>query len=69
MSASPRSPQGNPGRQRVVLQIAVAILILSGLLIFMVPVPLPKPIRIGIFAVDMIAALALWVLGKQKLPR
>lgn len=69
MTRSSRPPHGDPSRQRIVLQIAVGILIFTGLMIFMLPIPLPKPIRIVIFGIDLAAALALWVLGRQKLPR
>ena len=69
LSTVSRPPNGDRSRQRIVLQIAVGILIGTGLLILMIPAPLPKPVRIIIFAIDIVAALTLWLLGRQKLKR
>jgi len=66
MSSSPH-PTGDPGRQSLLLKLAVAVLLAVAFIILVVPGPIPKPIRIGVALTDLIAAAAIWVMGKQRL--
>lgn len=58
---------GDPGRQRLLLKIAVALLLAVAFIILVAPGPIPKPIRIGIALTDLLAAAVIWVMGKQRL--
>jgi len=61
------SRHSDPGRQRLLLKLTVATLLAVAFIILVVPGSIPKPIRIGVALTDLIAAAAIWVMGKQRL--
>lgn len=69
MSPSSRPPSGDRGRQLILLKLAVAVLLAVAFLILIVPGGIPKPLRIAVALIDVIAAGAIWLLGKQRLSR
>lgn len=70
MTTSPsRRPSGDPRRQLLLLKITVAVLLTTAFLILVVPGPIPKPIRITVATTDLVAAAAIWLLGRQRLNR
>ncbi len=62
-------PTTDPGRQLFLLKFCVGFLIVFALIILMLPGVIPKPLRILIAVTDLIAASALWLLGRQKIKR
>lgn len=62
-----RSPGGNKSRQLMMLKLTVAVLLGVAFLILILPVGIPKPIRIIVAMTDLTAAAAIWLLGKQRL--
>lgn len=60
-------------RQRVRLQrtlfIVCAFLVLGAIFLLALPIRLPRPLRLSLAAVDLIAAATVWLLAKQNLRR
>ena len=70
MSRNSQPPRrGDPQRQLLLLKFAVAVLLGVAFLILILPGGIPKPIRIGVALVDVIAAAAIWLLGSQRISR
>ena len=63
------NPTGDPQRQLFILKFTVGFLVLFALVILMLPGVIPKPIRILVAVTDLIAAAAIWLLGRQKIKR
>ncbi|GAB5562152.1 MAG: hypothetical protein SynsKO_37990 [Synoicihabitans sp.] len=51
------------------LKLTVALLLAVAFLILVVPGAIPKPVRIVVALMDLVAAAAIWILGKQRLNR
>lgn len=51
------------------LKLTVAMLLAVAFLILVLPGAIPKPVRIVVAMMDLVAAGAIWVLGKQRLGR
>ncbi|MDC0976646.1 hypothetical protein OAR35_00985 [bacterium] len=66
-SPSSQPPEGNRSRQLMILKLTVSVLLAVAFLILVIPGPIPKPIRIVIAMTDLIAAAAIWLMGKQRL--
>lgn len=64
---SSRPPEGDRSRQLMLLKLTVSVLLGVAFLILVMPGPIPKPIRIVIALTDLIAAAAIWLMGKQRL--
>ncbi len=62
-------PTGDPDRQLFILKFTVGFLVLFALVILMLPGVIPKPIRILVAVTDLIAAAAIYLLGRQKIKR
>ncbi len=70
MSLPPsRPPSGHVGRQLLLLKLVVAVLLGVAFLILILPTGIPKPLRIGVAVIDVIAAATIWLLGVQRLKR
>ncbi|MBT5901324.1 MAG: hypothetical protein HOH58_04360 [Opitutaceae bacterium] len=68
MTAPPsQPPKGDRSRQLMLLKLTVSVLLGVAFLILVIPGPIPKPIRIVIAMTDLIAAAAIWLMGKQRL--
>ncbi len=65
--SSPSAP--DPSRQLFMLKLTVAMLLAVAFLILVLPGAIPKPVRIVVAMMDLVAAGAIWVLGKQRLGR
>ena len=63
----PPSRRGDPKRQLMLLKLTVAILLGIAFIILLLPGPIPKPIRIVIAMTDLVAAAAIWLLGRQRI--
>ncbi len=63
------APTGDPGRQLILLKLAVGFLILFAFVILLLPGVIPKPLRILVAVTDLCAAAAIWLLGRQKIKR
>jgi hypothetical protein len=67
---SPDDPRaGDLARKRLLLQLIVAIFIVSAILILVLPLRLPSPLRYAVAATDLIAAAVIWLLGRQRFRR
>ncbi|MCF3649757.1 hypothetical protein [Synoicihabitans lomoniglobus] len=64
-----RPPHGDPRRQLFLLKFSVGFLIFFALIILVLPGVIPKPLRIFIAVIDLLAAATIWLLGRQKFPR
>ena len=51
----------------MMLKLTVALLLGVAFLILILPVGIPKPIRLIVAMTDLTAAAAIWLLGKQRL--
>jgi hypothetical protein len=60
---------GDLARKRLLLQLTVAIFVLSAILILVLPLRLPSPLRYAVAATDLIAAAVIWLLGRQRFRR
>ncbi|MEY3773524.1 MAG: hypothetical protein RLZZ129_304 [Verrucomicrobiota bacterium] len=56
-------------RQKLVLWLTCTALVVGAVLLLVLPVPLPWPPRIGLAALDLIAAATLWLVGRQHFNR
>lgn len=66
----PEDPRaGDLARKRFLLQAAVALFVVSAIVILVLPVNLPRPIRLAVVATDLIAAAVIWLLGRQRFGR
>ena len=62
--SSPRS--GDLQRKKLLLKMAVTLFVLSAIVILILPISLPRPVRLGVAGVDLIAAAVVWLLGRQR---
>lgn len=53
-------------RRRVMLTAAGGMLVLSGIVILLLPIRLPFPLRLAVAFIDLIAAATIWVLLRQQ---
>lgn len=68
MTTQPDRPRGgDKSRQLMMLKLTVAVLLGVAFLILILPMGIPKPIRIVVAMTDLIAAATIWLLGKQRL--
>jgi hypothetical protein len=67
MPSSP--PSGDPRRQQLLLNFILGFLIFTALLLLILPLGIPRPLRILLFFSEVFAAGAIWVLAKARLPR
>lgn len=56
----------SPARQRFLLSAAVWIFVIAALAVLMLPIALPRPIRLAIAAIDLVAAAIIWLLARQR---
>lgn len=64
-----RPPQGDLGRKKFVLGLAVWMFIGAAVLIMILPTGLPKPLRLAVAGTDLLAAAIIWLLGRQRYGR
>lgn len=67
--SEPSSTASNPERQRFLLNAAVWIFVIVAILILILPIRLPRPIRLAVAGTDLIAAAVIWLLARQRFPR
>lgn len=56
-------------RKKLLTNIAAGMLALSGLIILALPLTLPLPVRLGVAFTDLVAAAAVWLIGRQRYSR
>ena len=54
--------------QRTMMLVCTA-LVIGALLLLVLPIRLPLPLRLGLACVDIIAAATVWLLARQNLKR
>ncbi len=68
MTTSPQNSRPDDiARKRAILRIICIGLIVSALTIALLPMPVPLPLRLGVAFIDLVAAAAIWLIGRQKL--
>ena len=68
MNLPPTDPRaGEIAGKKLRLAIICAMLGLSALVILVLPVRLPLPVRLGVAFTDLVAAATVWLVGRQKL--
>jgi len=66
----PTDPRaGDLARQKFIMHLVVSALVIGAILLLVLPVPLPPPLRVGLAAIDLIAAATVWLVGRQKFNR
>lgn len=63
------TPENRLARQRASLAIVTVLLFASGILLLVLPLRLPFPVRLMLAGGDLIVALVLFALLKQRRPR
>jgi hypothetical protein len=53
-------------RQKLTMTVVCAALVLGALLLLVLPVALPLPLRLGVAAFDLAAAATVWLVGRQQ---
>jgi hypothetical protein len=51
------------------MTILCSALVLAAVLILVLPVKLPLPLRLGVAFTDLVAAAAVWLIGRQHFRR
>ena len=64
-----RPPSGDPRRQRFFLKCIVGFLLVTAFLILIMPLRIPRPLRLLMFSTEVFAATAIWLLGRARLRR
>ena len=66
----PLDPQAvDRARKKRLTTIAASLLALSGLVVLALPLKLPLPLRLAVAFTDLIAAAAIWLMGRQRYSR
>ena len=66
MSLPPTDPRaGDIARKKLTLTIVCGALVVGALLLLVLPVKLPMPLRLGLAFSDLVAAAAVWLVGRQ----
>jgi len=52
-------------RKKLLMTILCGALVLAAMLILVLPVKLPLPLRLGVAFSDLVAAAAVWLIGRQ----
>ncbi len=66
MSLPPTDPRaGEIARKKLTLAIVCSALVIGALLLLVLPVKLPLPLRLGLAFTDFVAAAAVWLVGRQ----
>ena len=67
MSTPPTDPHaGDLARKKRTMTIVCGALILGAILLLVLPIKLPLPLRLGLAFVDLVAASAVWLTGRQQ---
>ncbi len=62
----PDSRSDDQVRQRLMLKVTVAIFLISAVILLILPIRLPKPVRLAVVATDLLAAAVIWLMGRQR---
>lgn len=66
MSLPPTDPRaGELARKKLTMALVCGALVLGALLLLILPVKLPLPLRLGLAFCDLVAAAAVWLVGRQ----
>ena len=65
------TPTTNPrstklARKKLTMAIVCGALILGAIFLLVMPVKLPLPLRLGLAFTDLVAAAAVWLMGRQQ---
>lgn len=56
-------------RKKLTMTVVCSALVLGAILLLVLPVPLPLPLRLGVAFCDLVAAAAVWLVGRQYFSR
>lgn len=56
-------------RQKFIMHLVVTALVIGAVLLLILPIPLPSPLRVGLASIDLVAAATVWLVGRQKFNR
>lgn len=66
----PTDPRSSDlARKKLMLSIICGALIFGAIIILVLPVEIPTPLRLGLAFSDLVAASAIWLIGRQKFSR
>ena len=67
MSLPPTDPRaGELARRKLTMNLVCGALVVGAILLLVLPVKLPLPLRLGLAFSDLVAAAAVWLTGRQK---
>ncbi|MCF7688121.1 MAG: hypothetical protein K9M98_11310 [Cephaloticoccus sp.] len=67
MSTPPTDPRSaDLTRKKLTMTIVCGALILGAILLLVLPIKLPLPLRLGFAFIDLVAASAVWLTGRQQ---
>ena len=58
---------GDPRRQVFFLKVVIGILLITALVLLILPLRIPRPLRLFLVSTELIAAGAIWLLTKARL--
>ncbi len=68
MTTQPTDPRsGDIARKKLTMTIVCGALVTGAILLLVLPVDLPMPLRLGLAFIDLVAASAVWLIGRQQL--
>lgn len=66
MSLPPTDPRaGDLARKKLTMTLVCGALVVGAVLLLVLPVKLPLPLRLGLAFSDLVAAAAVWLVGRQ----
>jgi len=66
MPLPPTDPRAaDIARKKLTMTIVCSALVLGAVLLLILPVKLPLPLRLGMAFIDLVAAAAVWLVGRQ----
>jgi hypothetical protein len=65
MPPAPDSRDRSLARQKLTMKLVCGALVIGAILLVVLPVKLPLPLRLGLAFCDLVAAAAVWLTGRQ----
>ena len=62
-----RPDSGDPRRQVFFLKVLIGILLVTALVLLIIPLGIPRPLRLFLVSTELIAAGAIWLLTQARL--
>jgi hypothetical protein len=60
-------PPNDPRRQTFLLKFVVGVLLFTAFILLVLPLRIPRPIRLILVSTELLAAGSIWVLAKARI--